>query len=266
MPAVSPPPGAAFDLARQPSSPPPGTDPDAVRVACNALREEFATLQEMLYANRRHALLVVLQGLDASGKDNTLKRVFQGLSPSGLAMHAFRMPEPQELAHDFLWRVHQRLPARGFIGVFNRSHYEAVVSDVVQGLCDAATREQRLQSIRDFERHLAASGTLVCKFFLHVGRDEQKRRLQARITDPTKQWKLGPDDLAVRRRIAEYEALWGETMAATDAPHARWQVVPADTKGYRDLQVLTTLVNALRARGMRYPVPARPLRPEDVPD
>ncbi|MDF2445906.1 MAG: polyphosphate kinase [Moraxellaceae bacterium] len=265
MPAVSPA-SPAFDLAVLPTAPPPEADEDAARATADALREELATLQELLYANRRHALLVVLQGLDASGKDNTIKRVLRTLSPSGLAVHAFRMPEPQELAHDFLWRVHARVPARGMIGVFNRSHYEAVVSDVVQGLCSETERQQRLQSIRDFERHLAASGTLVCKFFLHVGREEQRRRLQARISDPTKQWKLGPDDLEVRRRFPEYESLWSGTMAATDAVHAPWHVIPADRKGYRDLRVLTVLVDTLRALEMRYPVPARRLRPEDVPD
>lgn len=257
---------ADFDLARLPSSPTREQDRTASREAIDALGEEFAQLQELLYANRRQALLVILQGMDAAGKDSTIRRVFGFASPSSLAVHAFRAPNSEELAHDFLWRVVRHLPERGQVGLFNRSHYEAVIYDTAQGLIDAAEYRRRLQSVRDFERHLAGSGTLVCKFFLHIGRAEQKRRLVERITDPTKHWKLGPDDLAVRRDFDRYQALWSDTLAATHTAEAPWHVVPADDKSYRDHRVLTELVRGLRGLKMDYPPLDRVLRPEDVAD
>lgn len=266
MPATETALPAAFDLARHPSAPPPLADKKATKDVIEALLAEFAGLQQLLYANRQQALLVVLQGLDASGKDSTIRHAFYGINPFGLDIHAFKMPSAEELAHDFLWRVHSRTPARGMIGIFNRSHYEAVVSDYVQGLCTAGVREERFSSIRDFESHLVRSGTLVRKFFLHVSRDEQKKRLVERVCDPAKQWKLGADDLEVRRHFDEYLAAWSEAMTATHCADAPWQVVPADNKWYRDFCVLTALVDCLKALQLEYPRPAKPLRPEDVPD
>lgn len=257
---------SAFDLSRLPSSAPPETDREALRAALATLGAEFARQQELLYANRRQALLVLLQGMDASGKDSTLRRVFCHASPSGLSVHAFRAPGAEERAHDFLWRVHRRLPERGMIGAFNRSHYEAVVYDPVQGLCSETERQRRLASIRDFERHLAGSGTLVCKIFLHVGKAEQKKRLIERITDPTKHWKLGPDDLRVRGDFDRYLSTWGETMEATHAPEAPWHVIPADQRSYRDYRVLSVLVETLQGLKLEYPALATPLTPGDVPD
>ncbi|HEX4869440.1 MAG TPA: PPK2 family polyphosphate kinase [Moraxellaceae bacterium] len=266
MPAGSPALPPAFDLAALPTAPSPAQDRAASREALDALREALAQQQELLYANRRRSLLVILQGMDASGKDSTIRRAFGYASPSSLAVHAFRAPAGEELAHDFLWRVGRRLPERGMIGIFNRSHYEALVYDPVQGLCDEAERQRRLQSVRDFERHLAGSGTVLCKLFLNIGKAEQKRRLVERITDPSKHWKLGPDDLAVRREFDRYRALWSETLAATHTPEAPWHVIPADSRRFRDHCVLTVLVEALGALRMAYPPRAPALRPEDVAD
>lgn len=266
MPVPSPALPAAFDLAALPTAPDAAARQAASRERLDALGAALARQQELLYANRRQSLLVILQGMDAAGKDNTLRRVFGYCSPSSLAVRAFRAPNGEELAHDFLWRVSRRLPERGQIGIFNRSHYEAVVYDPVQGLCDEAERQRRLQSVRDFERHLAGSGTVVCKFFLHIGKAEQKRRLIERITDPSKHWKLGPDDLQVRRDFDRYQAMWSETLAATHAAHAPWHVIEADEKRYRDLRVLSALVDTLEGLGMSYPPLATPLRPEDVAD
>lgn len=266
MPAPAPALPAAVDLAALRTAPTPAETGVATRERLDALGEALAHQQELLYANRRQSLLVILQGMDAAGKDNTLRRVFGYASPSSLAVHAFRAPNSEELAHDFLWRVSRRLPERGQIGIFNRSHYEAVVYDPLQGLCDEAERQRRLQSVRDFERHLAGSGTLVCKFFLHIGKAEQKRRLVARITDPSKHWKLGPDDLQVRRDFDRYQRLWSDTLAATHAEHAPWHVIEADEKRHRDHRVLSVLVETLAALKMEYPPLERPLRPEDVAD
>lgn len=257
---------APFDLGRLPTAPTPEADKAASRALIDALGEELAHQQELLYANRRHSLLVILQGLDAAGKDNTIRRVFAYTSPSSLAVHAFRAPNTEELAHDFLWRIHRRLPERGQIGIFNRSHYEALVYDTAQGLIDEAERQRRLQSIRDFERHLVGSGTLVCKFFLNIGKAQQKQRLIERITDRSKHWKLGPDDLKVRRDFDRYMTLWSETLAATHTIDAPWHVIPADDRSYRDFNVLTVLVNTLRALRMEFPPLDPALRPEDVAD
>lgn len=266
MPAGSPALPPAFDLAALPTAPTPEQDRAASREAVDALGEALARQQELLYANRRRSLLVILQGMDAAGKDSTIRRVFGYASPSGLAVHAFRAPAGEELAHDFLWRVARRLPERGMIGIFNRSHYEALVYDPAQGLCDEAERQRRLHSVRDFEHHLAGSGTVLCKLFLNIGKAEQKQRLVERITDPSKHWKLGLDDLRVRREFDRYRALWSETLAATHTPEAPWHVIPADARRYRDQRVLTVLVEALRALKMDYPPRDPALRPEDVAD
>ena len=156
----------ALDLNRTPTDAPTGLDKAAIKVATAAMASELASLQELLYANRQHSLLVVLQGLDTSGKDSSIKQVFRDVNAMGIDIHSFKAPTSTELAQDFLWRAHKRLPPRGLIGIFNRSHYEAAVTDRVMGFCDRATQLERCQSIRDFERHLAANGTLV---YLNAG-------------------------------------------------------------------------------------------------
>ena len=254
------------DFGRHGTLPPEKTDRAAVSQATAALHAELAHLQELLYANKRHALLVVLQGVDTSGKDGTLRQVFSHLSPFALDIHAFKMPSEEELAHDFLWRAHRRTPAKGFIGIFNRSHYEAVISDHVQGLCDSSTREARWRSIRDFERHLLANDTLICKFFLNVSREEQKKRLLERLNDPAKQWKFSAADLETRRRFGEYMKSYGETLAATHTPEAPWHVIPADHKWYRDHCVALTLVDTLKRLKMEFPPLKARIGPDDFAD
>lgn len=259
-------PSGHTDFGRHGTLPPEKTDRTAIARATAGLLAELSRLQELLYASKQHALLVVLQGVDASGKDGTLRQVFSHLSPFALDIHAFKMPNEEELAHDFLWRAHRRTPARGFIGIFNRSHYEAVISDHVQGLCDDSTRETRWRSIRGFERHLCANGTLVCKFFLNISRDEQKKRLLERLNDPAKQWKFSAADLETRRHFGEYMKSYGETLAATHTADAPWHVVPADHKWYRDYCVALTLVDTLQKLKMEFPKLKEKISPEDFAD
>ena len=170
------------------------------RAATVALTAEIATLQEMLYAQRKHKILLVLQGMDTSGKDGTVTSLFQSINPMGLRAVAFKAPTPVELAHDFLWRVHPHVPVWGEIAIFNRSHYEDVLITIVQGLIDEKECKRRYQHILDFERMLAETGTIIVKVFLHISKDEQRERLQARIDDPLKQWKFDPNDLVQRKK------------------------------------------------------------------
>lgn len=216
-------------------------------------RKRLAALQNLFYADGRFGLLLVLQTVDTGGKDGTIRRVFSGVNPQGVIVTGFKVPTAEELAHDFLWRVHAHTPARGMIAVFNRSHYEDVLVVRVKELVPEAVWRQRFELIRDFERNLIAAGTTIVKAFLHISRSEQKERLQARLDDPSKHWKFNQGDLADR-------ALWDQTMRAyeeaidrcstTDAP---WLVVPGNRKWYRNLVVARALIQALEGLPLRYP-------------
>lgn len=221
--------------------------------------DRLAALQERLYADRRWSLLVVLQAMDAGGKDGTIKHVFSGVNPQGLSVVSFKPPGPEELAHDFLWRVHRALPARGMVGVFNRSHYEEVVVARVHPELVEAQRlprpltsqpnfwDDRLRDIRAFESYLTRQGTRIVKIFLHVSADEQKERLRARLEDPAKVWKFDPGDVGERTRWRDYMAAYERAIAATSTPDAPWYVVPADQKWFARLTVADVLVSSLEA-------------------
>jgi len=220
------------------------------------LNRELEGLQERLWAARRERLLVVLQGIDTSGKDGVIRQVFDGVNPLGVKVASFKAPTPEELAHDFLWRVHQRVPAAGEIVIFNRSHYEDVLVVRVHGLVPESVWSRRYDQIRDFERLLTETGTTIVKLFLHLSREEQRRRLQERLDDPAKRWKFDPRDLAERARWDDYRAAFDEALARTSTDGAPWYVVPADRKWYRNLVALTILVETLRHLDLSPPTPS----------
>ena len=232
-------------------------DKAADRSAVTDLALEIDALQNLLYANRKRRLLVVLQGLDTSGKDGTVRGVFSATSPLGVHAVGWKAPTEDELAHDYLWRIHQRMPAAGEIIVFNRSHYEDVLVPVVNGWITPEQTKQRYAHINDFERMLVETGTVVLKFMLHVSKEEQRVRLQERIDDPTKHWKFSIGDLEVRKRWDDYQKAYADAISATGTTWAPWTVVPADSKTHRNLMVATLVTRALRGLDLQ-PPPADP--------
>jgi PPK2 family polyphosphate:nucleotide phosphotransferase len=212
-------------------------------------------LQRRLWAESRRSVLLVLQGMDASGKDGTIRRVFAGVNPQGCRVVSFKAPTPVEAAHDFLWRIHQVVPAHGEIGIFNRSHYEDVVAARVLGIIDEAKRKRRCNDITTFEHTLSSESTVLVKVFLHISRDEQRKRLQARLDDPTKRWKFNPDDLAARAHWDDYQKLYDDALTKTSTKVAPWYVVPADHKWVRDVVVARLLVSTLEQLDPQYPKP-----------
>jgi PPK2 family polyphosphate:nucleotide phosphotransferase len=231
-------------------------DRDQARERFEAAVERIGDLQARLFAQDRWAVLLLFQGMDASGKDGTIRRVLSGVSPLGVQAFSFRAPSDEEIDHDFLWRASRALPERGRIGVFNRSYYEEVVTVRVQpeflqrqrlpeALVGPRIWEERFEDIRTFERYLARNGVLIRKFFLHVSREEQARRFQARIDEPEKNWKFRLDDVRARQRWDDYQRHWGEAIGATSRNGAPWIVVPADHKWFTRLVVAEALVQAL---------------------
>jgi PPK2 family polyphosphate:nucleotide phosphotransferase len=219
----------------------------------HALLLELDDLHGRLWAENARSVLLVLQGMDASGKDSTIRRVLSGLNPQGCTVASFKAPNDSERDHDYLWRVHSVCPPRGHLGVFNRSHYEDVLAARFVG---AATHKQcraRYRHLRDFELMLTEEGTTVVKVFLHISKDEQRARLQARIDDPKKNWKFKADDLDVRKQWDEYHAAYEEVISETSTEHAPWHVIPADRKWVRDLAIATLLVDTFRGLDPKYP-------------
>ena len=212
-------------------------------------------LHNRLWAEARRSVVLVLQGMDAAGKDGTIRRVLTGLNPQGCSVVNFKVPTELQRAHDYLWRVHAALPARGILGVMNRSHYEDVVAARLEGAVDDEQCEQRHRHIREFERMLVDEGTVVVKVFLHISKDEQRARLQARIDDPEKNWKFRHADLEVRARWDDYQARYEEAITATSTDWAPWYVVPADHKWVRDVAVAQLLVDELTRLDPRIPPP-----------
>lgn len=219
------------------------------------VEERLASLQERLYAEGRHSLLIVLQARDAGGKDGTVKRVIGAFNPNGVQVSNFKVPTGEERAHDFLWRVHARAPRAGMIGVFNRSHYEDMLVPRAHGEIDQAAAERRLEHIRAFESLLTDAGTRIVKFYLHISPQEQRRRLQARLDDPSKHWKFNPADLNERALWDDYTAAY-EMALSTSTPATPWYVVPADRKWFRNLLISKILVQTLEEIGPHYPAPA----------
>jgi PPK2 family polyphosphate:nucleotide phosphotransferase len=209
--------------------------------------------QHLLYADGRRALLVVLQGMDTAGKDGAIRRVFSDVNPQGCIVTSFKAPSSQELAQDYLWRIHRHAPARGMIGIFNRSHYESVLVERVRNLVPEKTWKRRYEHINAFEKLLADEGTVILKFFLHISKDEQKRRLNSRLKDPTKNWKFDPADLEARKRWDEYQAAYADVLEKCSTEHAPWYAVPADHKWFRDWVVSDIIVRAMEKLDLKYP-------------
>lgn len=228
-------------------------DKDAAKARIVERNARLEELQELLWADGRHRVLLVLQAMDTGGKDSTIRRVFDGVDPSGVRVAGFKRPTDDDLAHDYLWRVHPQVPGNGELVIFNRSHYEDVLVVRVHGLVPENRWRRRYRHIREFERMLADEGTTILKVFLHISEDEQRDRLQARIDDPTKRWKFAAGDLAERARWSDYMAAFDEALRETSTEWAPWYVVPANRKWYRDLIVLELLVQTLEALELRYP-------------
>jgi len=220
--------------------------------------ERLAKLQDVLYAERRHAVLIVFQGMDTSGKDGTVKHVTRGINPSGCEVIPFKVPTDEEAAHDFLWRTHRATPRRGHITIFNRSHYEDVLVPRVHRTVPRKVLRKRYDRINDFERLLTENGTLIVKFFLHISKGEQRRRLLERLDDPEKCWKFAEGDLAERALWDRYVVAYEKLLTRCSTSHAPWYVIPADHKWYRNLAVASVLVGALEGLHSRYPRPALP--------
>jgi PPK2 family polyphosphate:nucleotide phosphotransferase len=223
------------------------------KAAVEALAAEIDTLQDLLYADRRHKLLVILQGTDTSGKDGTIRGVFGHTTALGVHAIGWKAPTEAELAHDYLWRIHQHAPAAGEVMIFNRSQYEDVLVPVVNGWITPEQTRQRMQHINDFERMLCETGTTVMKFMLHISFKEQGLRLQERIDDPTKRWKFSLGDVEVRKQWADYQKAYAALLGATSTAHAPWTVVPADSKTHRNLMIATLVRDKLRSLGLKYP-------------
>jgi PPK2 family polyphosphate:nucleotide phosphotransferase len=245
----------SFDLRRLDPAAKPFSLGDKARdkAAVATLAAEIDTLQDTFFADKRFKLLVVLQGTDTSGKDGTIRSVFALTSALGVRAVGWKAPNEEERAHDHLWRIHRQVPAAGEIVIFNRSHYEDVLVPVVKGWIDDDQTRQRFAHLNDFERMLSETGTVVLKFFLHVSKEEQRERLQARLDDPTKHWKFAVGDLDERKRWDEYQAAYSAMIAATGTAWAPWTVVPADSKTHRNLMIATAVAEALRKLRLRYP-------------
>ena len=218
--------------------------------------QRLTVLQNHLWGEHRRSVLLVLQGLDASGKDGTIRHVFGGVNPQGCRVVSFKPPNEVEAAHDFLWRVHRVCPRGGEIGIFNRSHYEDVVTTYVLGLINDKERRRRMRMVRDFEHLLVSQGTAIVKVFLHISKDVQRERLQARIDDAEKRWKYNPADLAARAQWDAYQKAYSQAIEATSTDEAPWYVVPADDKWVRNYAVSTLMVEQLEE--MKPKLPADP--------
>jgi PPK2 family polyphosphate:nucleotide phosphotransferase len=231
---------------------------DAVGVLQKHLGE-LSKLQNLLYAQSKHALLVVLQGMDTSGKDGTIRHVMSGVSPLGVTVKAFKKPNEEELAHDFLWRVHRSVPKHGFIGIFNRSHYEDVLVVRVHELVPKKVWKSRFEQINRFEKNLVENNVIVLKFFLHISKNEQRQRLEERLKDPTRYWKFSLADVEERAYWSDYRKAYEDVLERCNTKWAPWHIVPSNKKWYRNLVVAETIVHTLRDLNMTYPAPASDL-------
>jgi PPK2 family polyphosphate:nucleotide phosphotransferase len=241
-------------------------DKSAAEEMLKAERKRIRALQERLFAEAQQSLLVVFQATDTGGKDGTIKKVFRGVNPQGCRVWGFGVPTEEELAHDPLWRYHHRTPARGMIGVFNRSHYEEVLVVRVKELVPADVWEGRYEEIRNFERLLARNGTRILKFFLHISREEQKERLQARLDEPEKHWKFRAGDLEDRALWDQYQVAFEDAVNRCAMPEAPWFVVPANRKWYRNLVIARTIADTLEDMNPQWPPEEPGLDAMVIPD
>ena len=236
-----------------PASTPCAPDKDEGKDALDSIHKRLNELQEILYAEAKHAILVVFQALDTGGKDGTIRRALGPLNPQGVRVTSFKQPTPEELARDYLWRIHQETPRKGMIRIFNRSHYEDVLVVRVHGWVDKSEIERRYQQINAFEKHLSENGVTILKFYLHISKDEQKERLQDRLDRPDKHWKFSSGDLAERELWDKYMSAYGKALSQCSTPWAPWYVIPANRKWYRDYAVGRILLHTLEDLDLHYP-------------
>ena len=250
-------PGSNIDLSKWDPNDTDGFDgdKDAGKARIKQLTHKLEALQELLYAEGKHKVLIVFQAMDAGGKDGVIRSVFEGVNPQGVNVASFKAPTPEEVSHDFLWRIHKRTPSRGEIVIFNRSHYEDVLIVRVHGLVPKDVWHQRYEQINHFEQMLADEGTTILKFYLHIDKDEQKQRLQERLDDPTKRWKFNLDDLAERKLWDQYKSAYEAVLNKTSTDVAPWYIVPANRNWYRNLVISEVLVKTLENLSMAYPQP-----------
>ena len=225
---------------------------EEIKQQTEVLKKKLDGLQNLLYAEGKHSVLVVIQGMDASGKDGAIKKVFGGLNPQGITVKSFKAPTPEELSHDFLWRIHRNVPAKGMIQVFNRSHYEDVLITRVHGWCDDVTAEKRWKAINQFEKLLQEhNGTKVLKFYLHISPDEQQQRLKERTEDPTKAWKYNANDFEEAKLWDRYMDMYEDVFNNCIDP--KWTIVPADQNWYKEYLITKTVTDTLEGLNMIYP-------------
>jgi PPK2 family polyphosphate:nucleotide phosphotransferase len=254
-----------LDIAKLRTAPPRGApDKDEARERLTKAVDRIAELQPILYAHDRHSILLIFQALDAAGKDGTIRAILEGVNPAGCHVHSFKTPSTEELDHDFLWRSAVRLPARGMIGVFNRSYYEEVLvvrvhpellaaENLLEGPTGKELWEERYESIRDHERHLARNGTVILKFFLHVSKAEQRRRFLSRLEEPEKNWKFSERDVEEQGFRKQYMRAFEDALRETSRPWAPWYAIPADDKHYLRMCVAETIVGAMEQLDLHYP-------------
>lgn len=250
---LTPPHGKKFSIKEYDPSYKGDSSKEAAEAELTSLRLRLDELQNLLYADRRFAMLIVLQAIDTGGKDGTVKSVFREVGPLGCSVVSFDVPTKQELAHDYLWRYHREAPERGDVVIFNRSHYESVVVERVHNLVPKDVWKERYEQINRFESYLAGQGTVVMKFFLHISKEEQRQRLQDRVDDPKKRWKFRAGDLDDRKLWDGFQAAFEDMIDNCNTEHAPWHVVPADRNWYRDVTIARALVEKLESMGLRYP-------------
>ncbi|OWY21599.1 polyphosphate kinase [Sphingobacteriales bacterium UPWRP_1] len=240
-----------FNLNKIDTAPPAHADKDKIKAETEKLKQEIGELQNLMFAEGKWAILVVLQGPDASGKTGAIK-VFDNVHPMGIRVKSFKKPTPDEIAHDYLWRVHANTPAKGMIQVFDRSHYEEVLITRVNGWVDDATAHKRFRHLNEFERLLDDCGTKVLKFYLHVNEEERQERFFERITEPEKNWKYSPEDLVIFKQWPQYQKMY-EDVLTNCGPDNPWIIVPSDKNWYKEYLIAKTVVNTMRNLNMKYP-------------
>jgi len=248
--------GAKLDLAALNTSDKslwPDLNKDGYEKTYDKLLDELRDLQKLLYAQQKHRVLLIIQAMDTGGKDGCINSVFSRIDPQGVSVQSFKKPTEEEAAHDFLWRVHPHVPRNGQLMIFNRSHYEDILAVRVKKLFPDEVWKRRYRHVVEFERMLAEEGTTILKVFLHISKDEQKRRLEARLANPAKHWKFNPDDLQDRARWGDFMTAYEDVISKTSTPDSPWFVIPADRKWYRNLCVAKLVVDTLKSLKMEYP-------------
>lgn len=230
-----------------------GASKEEINPQFDELQCQLQQLQKVLYAQNKHRILVVMQAMDTGGKDGCIKHVFSRIDPQGIHVRSFKKPSEEELAHDFLWRVHSKVPSTGQLVIFNRSHYEDIIAVRVKKIYPDEVWKRRQRHVVEFERMLAEEGTTIVKIFLHISKEEQKNRLQARLDNPAKHWKINPDDLVDRARWDDFMTAYEDVITKTSTDVAPWYVVPADRKWYRNLCVARIMLDTLKKLDMKFP-------------